>query len=43
LGSAAKRGDQLVRIMIQSPKELTPEQRTLWEELAKSSTFEPRG
>jgi len=43
LGPAAKRGDQLVRIMIQSPKELTDDDRTHWEALAKSSTFAPRG
>ncbi len=42
MGPAAKRGDQLVRIMIQSPKELTEEQRKLWEELAKTATFAPR-
>ena len=42
LGAAGKRGDQMVRVMIESPKDLTPEERTLWEELAKASDFNPR-
>ena len=42
MGPAGKRGDQMVRIMIQSPKELTDDERKLWEELAKSSKFAPR-
>jgi len=42
LGPAGRRGDQFVRIMIQSPKELTPEERGLWEELAKTSRFSAR-
>ncbi|MBA4356734.1 MAG: molecular chaperone DnaJ [Desulfovibrio sp.] len=43
LGATGRRGDQMVRIMIQSPKELTPEERQLWEQLAKTSGFAPRG
>jgi curved DNA-binding protein len=42
LGAAGRRGDQMVRIMIQSPKDLTPEERSLWEQLAKASSFAPR-
>lgn len=42
LGPAGRRGDQLVRIMIQSPRELSPEERALWEDLAKKSTFSAR-
>lgn len=42
LGAAGRRGDQMVRIMIQSPKELSPEQRALWEQLAAASSFAPR-
>ena len=41
MGPAAKRGDQLVRIMIPSPTALTEEQRTLWEALATPATFAP--
>lgn len=43
LGTAGKRGDQMVRIMIQTPKTLTDEERRLFEELAKVSAFAPRG
>lgn len=43
LGTAGKRGDQMVRIMIQTPKTLSDEERRLWEELAKASAFQPRG
>jgi curved DNA-binding protein len=43
LGPSGKRGDQLVRIMIQSPKTLSDEERRLFEELARVSTFNPRG
>ncbi|PKN09164.1 MAG: molecular chaperone DnaJ [Deltaproteobacteria bacterium HGW-Deltaproteobacteria-8] len=42
LGASGRRGDQMVRIMIQSPKELTDEERALWEQLAKASSFAPR-
>jgi curved DNA-binding protein len=43
LGTAGKRGDQMVRIMIQTPKTLSDEERRLFEELAKVSAFAPRG
>jgi len=42
LGTAGKRGDQMVRIMIHTPKPLSDEERRLWEELAKTSAFLPR-
>ena len=42
LGTAGKRGDELVRIMVQTPKALTDDERRLFEELAKVSTFNPR-
>ena len=42
LGSGGKLGDQLVRIMIKTPKDLGFEERHLWKSLADSSTFEPR-
>ncbi|MCK9239450.1 J domain-containing protein [Desulfocurvus sp.] len=35
-------GDQLVRIMIRTPKDLDETQRTLWQELARASRFDPR-
>ena len=43
LGTGGGKGDQLVRIMIQTPGELSDEQRKLWEELARISNFAPRG
>jgi len=42
LSGKAGRGDQLVRVMIHTPKELSSEERQLWENLAKVSTFNPR-
>jgi curved DNA-binding protein len=43
LGGQGKRGDQLVRLMIQAPSSLSDEQRELWEKLAAaSSDFSPR-
>ncbi|MBI5519448.1 MAG: J domain-containing protein [Desulfovibrio sp.] len=42
LGTAGRRGDQMVRIMIQTPKALSEEERGLWEKLAKASSFNPR-
>ena len=42
LGTAAKRGDLLVRVMIRVPAELTAEERELWERLAATSTFKAR-
>jgi curved DNA-binding protein len=43
LGGQGKRGDQLVRLMVQVPSELTDAQRKLWEKLAAASPdFSPR-
>ena len=42
LGSGAKRGDQYVRIMIQAPDRLGPDEQKLWEELRDKSNFKPR-
>ncbi|HMM39514.1 MAG TPA: J domain-containing protein, partial [Desulfovibrio sp.] len=42
LGCGDGRGDQLVRIMIQTPDRLSDEERRLWEELARKSSFRPR-
>lgn len=42
LGCGAKKGDQIVRIVITTPKELTDAERTLWKQLAEISDFEPR-
>lgn len=42
LGGRGKRGDQLVRLMIQVPPQVSETQRELWEKLAASSEFSPR-
>lgn len=42
LGSGSKKGDQLVRIVIATPSELTDRERELWQQLAEESSFEPR-
>jgi len=42
LGPTSKRGDQLVRLMIKTPKNLGPEEKKLWESLARESSFNPR-
>jgi len=42
LGAPAKRGDQFVRILIQVPDIMSPEERDLWEKLKETSTFMPR-
>ncbi|WP_428566711.1 MAG: DnaJ C-terminal domain-containing protein [Solidesulfovibrio sp. DCME] len=43
LGGQGKRGDQLVRLMVQVPAGVTDAQRELWEQLAAASTdFSPR-
>jgi len=42
LGGQGKRGDQLVRIMVQVPPSVTDAERELWEKLAASSNFSPR-
>lgn len=42
LGGRGKRGDQLVRLMIQVPPAATEAEKDLWEKLAASSEFQPR-
>jgi len=42
LGPGEKRGDQLVRVMIKVPKDLTDKERGLWEKMAETSAFKPR-
>jgi len=42
LGSGAKKGDQLVRIVIATPSKLSERERDLWQQLADASDFEPR-
>ena len=43
LGGQGKRGDQLVRLMVQVPSHVTDAQRELWEKLAAASAdFSPR-
>lgn len=37
------RADLIAEVRIVTPRALTPEQRTLWEQLAASSNFDPRG
>jgi curved DNA-binding protein len=42
LGSGKNKGDQLVRIMIKTPKEQSEDEKKLWEQLAEKSDFRPR-
>lgn len=42
LGSAAARGDQLVRVMIRVPEQINESERALWERLAENSSFSAR-
>jgi curved DNA-binding protein len=42
LGQGAKKGDQLVRVMIKVPKEASEDEKKLWRELAEKSDFKPR-
>ena len=41
-GTGTEKGDLYVTLVVKLPAELTPEERTLWEQLAKTSTFNPR-
>ena len=43
LNGKTGRGDQLVRVMIHTPKEITDEERALWKKLSETSRFDPRG
>lgn len=42
LGKGASQGDQFVRIIIRSPKELSDRERELWTELSRISSFQAR-
>ncbi len=42
LGCGARKGDQIVRLMVQVPAELTSEEKELYEKLAAASNFRPR-
>ncbi len=41
-GKTGERGDFYVVVSVQLPTKLTPEERTLWEQLRSTSTFNPR-
>lgn len=41
-GASADKGDLYVTLVVKLPAELSPEERTLWEQLAKASKFNPR-
>lgn len=43
LGSPSKRGDLLVKVMIDVPTKLSDEEKELWEKLSGISTFRARG
>jgi curved DNA-binding protein len=43
LGSGAGQGDQMVQVVIKSPKTISEKERTLWEQIAETSSFTPRG
>jgi curved DNA-binding protein len=40
--SGGERGDLYISLEIQVPKQVTPEEKAAWEELAKASKFNPR-
>ncbi len=42
LGRGSKKGDFFARVMIKVPKHLSPEEKRLYEELSKKSSFNPR-
>lgn len=43
MGSPSKRGDLLVKVMIDVPAKLSDEEKELWEKLSEISTFRARG
>ena len=43
LGQGANKGDQLVRVLIKTPKKLSDKEKQLWEDLSRTSGFRPRG
>ncbi|RQD79509.1 J domain-containing protein [Desulfonatronospira sp. MSAO_Bac3] len=42
MGRGAAKGDQMVRIMIKVPKNITEEEKDLWQQLSEKSGFNPR-
>ncbi len=42
LGQGVHRGDQFVRVLVKTPRTPSPEEKTLWEELARTSRFSAR-
>jgi len=42
LGQGVNKGDQLVEIVIKTPKKLSAQEERLWKELASISSFNPR-
>ncbi len=42
LGQGVGKGDQLVRIMVKTPRKLSEKEKNLWKQLAESSSFSPR-
>ena len=42
LGKGTSQGDQFVRIIIRSPRELSDRERELWTELSRISSFQAR-
>jgi curved DNA-binding protein len=42
LGKGDQQGDQLIRVMIAVPEKPSDQERELWEQLAQTSTFQPR-
>ncbi len=43
LGTGENKGEQYISIQIQSPPELSEEEKNLWQKLAEISSFKPRG
>jgi curved DNA-binding protein len=42
LGSGARQGDQMVQVVIKTPKNISEEERILWKKIAEKSDFSPR-
>ena len=42
LGSGARQGDQMVQVVIKTPKNISEEERELWTQIAEKSDFSPR-
>jgi curved DNA-binding protein len=42
LGRGKNKGDELVQALIKVPKQLSSEEKELWEKLSQASEFQPR-